>query len=164
MRTNDRVQHKPAMAHHINGLLGYSKHLDTLGEQLKVCPPRRLQKGFSFLPLPDEALDRIFVEPGSYHSEFIYLSNALLSLLLELSKEQAIAYIETDYFGGIGNQSAVLAQNGRVVFGPARGPGSINRTLQMMGVVRTEPDLDEFDAVGLGWLRDNDATDIPINL
>jgi len=151
------------MGHQINGLLATKEHLDRLAEQLGLSQSKRLRQDFGFLPLDDEDLDRIFVQPGSYHSEFIYLSAALVSLLLEHSTGKAIAYIETDYFGGMGDQSAVLARSGKLVFGPTRGPGSINRVLQIMGVAKFDPDLDEFDTIGLDQIRSNDAMDLPLS-
>ena len=33
----------------------------------------------------------------------------------------------------------------------------------MMGVVKSEPDLDEFDTVGLDRIRSNNAIDIPLS-
>jgi hypothetical protein len=62
-----------------------------------------------------------------------------------------IALIETNYFGGIGEQSA------RVVHGqetPLK-KGKINQALKILGVLRTS-EIDEFDVVGLGKYRTND--------
>ena len=68
----------------------------------------------------------------------------------------AVAYFETDYWGGEGEQSAVLWERGEMVYGPAKSRlGPINGALRRMGVERGAA-LDEFDAVGLGRYRDND--------
>lgn len=61
-----------------------------------------------------------------------------------------IALIETDYFGGFGNQNA------RVIHGQEtpQEKGKINQAI--LGVLRTK-DVDEFDIVGLGKYRTNDS-------
>jgi hypothetical protein len=62
-----------------------------------------------------------------------------------------IALIETDYFGGAGQQKA------RVVHGQETPleTGKINAALKILGVLNT-PDKDEFDVVGLGKYRTNE--------
>ena len=82
-----------------------------------------------------------------------------------------LAYIETDYFGGPGEQAAVAWEHGLVVFGPVKTKdlyenrkfvptplleGAINRAIRLLGVVRGSV-RDEFDAVGLGWHRSDEA-------
>ena len=81
--------------------------------------------------------------------------------MLEQSEEHPLAYIETDYFGGVGEQNAVVAVEGRVVIGPESGSNVINKALQVIGVRRLSPALDEFDALGLDCLLDNDDADVP---
>ena len=76
-----------------------------------------------------------------------------------------LAYVETNYQGGPGEQSAIVWAGGRIVFGPAttdtgepRTPlleGAINRALRHLGVERGDV-IDEFDALGLGRHRLNE--------
>ena len=150
-----------SMGHHINGIIAEGDYLDGLAIELGLRRPTRLTRNFRFLPLDDDELDRLFSEPGPYDGHFTYLSEALLSLILEHSRRQPLAYIETEYFGGLGDQSAVLARDGTIAFGPAEGPGTINHALQLMGVTASVPGLDEFDTIGLGWVRNNDDIDVP---
>jgi hypothetical protein len=66
-----------------------------------------------------------------------------------------LAYVETEYWGGSGGQSAMACVAGRTVAGPSRSRGAggpINAALQAIGVNRTERD-DAFDAIGLGHRR-----------
>ena len=68
-----------------------------------------------------------------------------------------VAYVEADYFGGVGRQRAGLWHNGALAFGPvcvdegqpvpAEG-GPIPRVLARLGV-SGEGYADEFEAVGL---------------
>ncbi|MFF1615049.1 hypothetical protein ACFVYA_45435 [Amycolatopsis sp. NPDC058278] len=80
------------------------------------------------------------------------------------SADGPVAYVEADYFGGSGTQSAQVWAGGQVVLGPLRlavgepipAEGSpISRALRRLGVVKGEH-FDEFDAVGLGRHRETD--------
>ena len=76
----------------------------------------------------------------------------------EFRKGKTIAKIETDYFGGSGEQSAKLYVDGvkkydeSDVFDYSKTP--INDVLKMMGVVK-KTGMDEFDTIGLGKFRTN---------
>ncbi len=81
--------------------------------------------------------------------------DAEYAFLRRLARGATAAYIDTDYFGGAGEQAAVAARDGDVVFGPRQDDhGPINSALRILGV-RKEKDLDEFDTLGLGLFRDN---------
>lgn len=78
----------------------------------------------------------------------------------------ALAYVEADFFGGVGTQAAVVWDGGRLVLGPlsARlGPGRprprrawpINRALRTLGV-RAGAHVDEFEAADLGRHRETE--------
>ena len=78
------------------------------------------------------------------------------------SQHGPVAWVETDYFGGNGSQSAAAWVGGEAVVGPSKsgaetGPpdGAINLALRCIGVTCGEGG-DEFDAIGLGWYRDNE--------
>ena len=78
------------------------------------------------------------------------------AFLERLSTGGTVAFIETNYFGGEGNQGAIVAKSGKIVFGPdvARS-GVVNRALRLLGVSRGKDEFDEFDSLGLGEFRDN---------
>ncbi len=81
--------------------------------------------------------------------------DAEYAFVKRLARGATAAYVETDYFGGGGEQAAVAARDGNVVFGPRHGEhGPINSVLRILGV-RKEQDLDEFDTLGLRLFRDN---------
>ncbi len=66
-----------------------------------------------------------------------------------------VAYVETEYFGGNGVQSAAVWERGAIAFGPKQADvGPINEALRLLGVERTNA-KDEFDTVGLGRHRGN---------
>jgi hypothetical protein len=71
---------------------------------------------------------------------------------------KTIAYIRTDYFGGCGDQSANVSENGKEIYSgdTELGPGNpINEALKLLGVEKSVGN-DEFDTIGLGRYRSND--------
>ena len=75
-------------------------------------------------------------------------------MMREFVPEPLFAVIETDYFGGRGDQAAGVYRDDWEVMAPAVGAvGPINEALRHLGV-RASPGLDEFDTVGLGRFRD----------
>ncbi|MET8999323.1 hypothetical protein [Amycolatopsis sp. NPDC004169] len=81
--------------------------------------------------------------------------------LAACSELGTVAYVEADYFGGTGTQSAQVWHRGAVVLGPVRvaegerfsAAGSpISQALRALGVQRGGH-VDEFDAAGLGRHR-----------
>ncbi len=76
----------------------------------------------------------------------------------DIKISKTVAYIRTDYFGGFGDQSAILYVNGKEIYNgdTELGSGSpINEALKLLGVERSS-DNDEFDTIGLGGYRSND--------
>ncbi|HEY5920122.1 MAG TPA: hypothetical protein VIV11_00570 [Kofleriaceae bacterium] len=84
--------------------------------------------------------------PGVFPREGV-----VVQLVSELTGDLAarFALIQTEYFGGIGNQWACAFTGERRETGAST---SINAALRVLGVVR-QPDQDEFDTVGLGAHR-----------
>lgn len=69
------------------------------------------------------------------------------------------AVLDTEYFGGLGDQAAAVYRCGEELMPPtlaARGP--ISQALKLLGVERGNH-YDEFDAVGLAHHRDLDPED-----
>lgn len=89
---------------------------------------------------------------------FTYLNHVKLSLAARLADERAFAYIETNYFGGAGDQNAAMWCAGRLCLpssATAR-PVLINEVLKSMGVTVSAGVHDEFEAIGLHVMRTND--------
>ncbi|MFH8796006.1 hypothetical protein [Streptomyces sp. NPDC017941] len=83
-------------------------------------------------------------------------------LLTVCPKAGPVAYVEAEYFGGAGTQTAQVWDDGKTVLGPlcmAEGeppPTSgtpISQALRRLGAVKGDH-VDEFSAVGLGRHRD----------
>jgi hypothetical protein len=85
------------------------------------------------------------------------LNGALARFARLLSETGPVAYVETDYFGGAGDQAATVFLRGERVLRRARArSGPVDAALRMVGVAATGFQ-DEFDTLGLGRYRETGA-------
>ncbi|NOT41812.1 MAG: hypothetical protein HOP13_15125 [Alphaproteobacteria bacterium] len=112
------------------------------------------------VPVSDDAFDAVVAREGPSDSvgpEFWRLTETLMELARECSVHGPIAYAETDYFGGVGVQSAAAWIQGKLALPPTTHPaGPINAALHTIGLERANG-LDEFDTLGLGLVRRMDV-------
>jgi hypothetical protein len=154
------------MAHYISGFIAkflgpVSLSRPSTGSIL--CP---LAQGFFLIPIADEtgAPD----EAASSLPNFSRLSQSIEDWARAESVHFPICWIETEYFGGLGTQAAVVWANGNIALGPlptrssstddqcTTSNNAINCALRMLGVVRSGSS-DEFDTLGLGQHRSNES-------
>lgn len=120
-------------------LHGYIIKKDTL-DMSKI--PHIEHEGFVIIPMSDQF--------------FSMLGNPAMLKPALVEKLKTFVEVQTDYFGGFGEQEAWLFVNGIEEF--VTDPDHpINWALNKLGVVRTE-DMDEFDTISLGSYRS--ASDI----
>ncbi len=147
------------MSHCITALIGTAFSLERfvskLGKPAPVPAPFNLQ----ILPLGAKRLDLLSGSANTpAYNGFIYLSRQLERGIGDLIANGKIAYIETEYFGGIGEQAAAVFDSGKIVWkGADSSTGEmlispISQALSMLGVQSTA-DRDEFDAIGLSRFR-----------
>lgn len=143
--------------HNIHAILGPVAAL--LNDPPLISPGRAipLKQGMAMIPV-----DGAFYEakcgdaPPSVIDTFEFLTPAFLDWLRTASRGHTLVYVETDYFGGVGNQGAVVMHDGACVHGPAFGEDKhINEALGFLGI-GTSDDMDAFDLVGLGQHRTTD--------
>lgn len=142
----------------VTGLIGRGDTLMRLGGTLAGQPYFSLSRGFAFLPLDDENLEKVV---GPTDDEPIgtwqYLTPSLIDLLRTASKIGGLAYVETEYFGGIGGQGAAVFLAGEITFDPqCAEQGVINKALALLGVSSHPECVDAFEAIGLDRHRSND--------
>lgn len=129
------------------------------------------------LPVEDNVLDRLHARNGTgewldspTHPDTAppRLTTTDLAFAAHASVGSALAYLETEYFGGQGWQSAAVWIDGQLAMRPAlahsgerRAPKllPINGALRMLGVEANyaHPADDEFSRFGLPDFRDHDA-------
>ena len=148
------------MAYQLNAILGELKRLQTAASATLPAVIVPLAGELGLIPLTEELFEAVNKgSEGNYEAEerhFTYLSTQIARWLQWLSVGTTIAYVEADYFGGLGTQCAVAWKDGVEVLPPTKAEGkakgAINHALGLLGV-RAAVGKDEFDTVDLGRHR-----------
>lgn len=131
-------------------------------------PVAALREGLGLVPAQDVPLDGISVSAGWASGEpRASVSPALDAVLSRWSRTGPVAYVEADFAGGVGWQTAVVWRAGIRRWGPAyddeftapRPQWPINHALALLGAEHKSaiPEyFDLFHQVGLGWERNSD--------
>jgi hypothetical protein len=135
------------MGYSLQALIG--RNLSEHARAFKSARVVSLERGLTMIPVTDELHGEIGADdalPG-----FEKLSPRLEEWALRPSTEP-VAYVEAEFFGGLGGQSAIVWESGKRILGPVHAGDAINRALRSLGI---NPDgaHDEFDAVDLGRHR-----------
>ena len=138
------------MGHCVRAIIGAHKDIQRI-ENNWFAKEIKLPQGYGMVFLTDALLDNIgeLFESANEPSDPETVTSYLLQ---EYSFHTKMAYIETDYFGGIGTQSGILYENGNISIPLCSGEGEINILLRELGVWR-EVNKDEFDSLNLGIYR-----------
>ncbi len=117
----------------------------------------KLKDEWQAIPVDDALYDAVVAaHPDALRAEALDFSPPGLEAALAAATAGggALAYVETEYFGGTGGQSAMSFVDGRVNMEPegARGAGPINAALRDIGVI-ADAEMDAFDTIGLGERR-----------
>jgi len=145
------------MAHSIQALIFGDALLPEADLLVPNCRTAALRQGFRLLAVTTQftrELRSVYPEaPDAQWSDFEYLSGPVESIAIRLSAFGPVAYVETEYHGGIGAQAAMVWHKGVVVLPPRTSEiGPINDALVILGVAR-DGYFDEFEAVGLDRRR-----------
>lgn len=140
------------MAYTLQAIVGKE---DVLGPLLEPKQVVTLTQSMLLLPLTD----RFRVEHGKIpclpfgdDDVIDLIPESLATLCCRLSARGRIAYVEAEYFGGLGTQAVILAECGKIARGPEIHTSAINVGLDFVGVVK-HADRDLFDTLGLGKHR-----------
>lgn len=149
------------MGHNVKGVVVPAEAAARVASDTELAVVIPLQAAhLSFVPMTEELFDFLcsrFPSSGKEpFPDFESLSNSVAEWASRLSRAREVAYVETEYFGGVGNQGAAVWREGKIILGPFRAEyGPINEALRLLGVRRTEAE-DEFDVAGLGRYRTNE--------
>jgi hypothetical protein len=126
-----------------------------------LCP---LPQGFALVPITDRLADALDNDAHATADVPPAKAHDMVALASALSMRGPVVWAATRFFGGAGGQQAVVWRDGQVVLeivededDRAAWPDSpISRGLLYIGVVAAAGE-DEFDALGLGRYRSNEA-------
>jgi hypothetical protein len=133
-----------------------------------------LTQDFALVPYTDQAHEQLLTTTASGAGTFVpfwWLCTSAAHLLIDLSRFGALAYVEAEYFGGIGTQHAIVWHHRSTAHGPFSTPDNtptapthtpISQALSHLGITGATAHRDEFDILGLGrhrhledWLNNN---------
>jgi hypothetical protein len=142
------------MAHSISALIAKAPIALDAARQLDL--PVFVQNGFAIVALFPEHCDSWTEKLGLQQQgrSTMLLDGPVTHVFAKRLGMEHYALIETNYFGGLGEQWAAVYSEGQTEMEPTK--GGINAALSLLGVER-QPGLDEFDTIGLGHHRSFDA-------
>jgi hypothetical protein len=139
------------MGYYLQAIMGKQQTLAQHASAFQHARVVPLAQDVAIIPMTDALYDEI--ANGGAVERFEKLSPGVEEWLQRISVVAPVAYIEAEFFGGTGGQSAVAWSAGSRVLGPLHSQDAINETLRFFGV-RVDGAHDEFDAVGLDRHRD----------
>ena len=109
------------MGHHIQAFISREELLREITQHYPTAIVIPLSQGFGMLPVTKPFYDGLPnpQHPDEADNRFLYLGPKLLQIGKAFSVKAPLAYVETEYFGGVGFQGAVVWANGQMIFGPA---------------------------------------------
>jgi hypothetical protein len=162
------------MGHHITAIIGSRQVLRGLIDRFGDPGPTALPFDLVIIPLGYQRHDALAMSVTPAFEGFIYLKPEKADAIGRAVGDGRALYVETEYFGSMGQQAAALFEDGVMVWQGARStfepykPKSIrerlfgqpaetarspiSQGLARLGVVASIG-LDEFDSVGLGRFR-----------
>ncbi|MNP14531.1 hypothetical protein D3C76_1068610 [compost metagenome] len=140
------------MGYYFHGIITSIDIIDSIKNRYNNLVIIPLYKELVIIPLTDELFDEINMNQGRTINKYEYLTDLIGLFCAEISKLSKTAYVEAEYFGGSGSQNGIVWDQGEVVFEKTISSNAINKTLEILGIIRTD-DKDEFDTVHLGRHR-----------
>ncbi|OAR26643.1 hypothetical protein A8W25_31595 [Streptomyces sp. ERV7] len=124
-----------------------------------------LRQGLALVPMSAALSDEVADATAERRTDFWNLPAGFDRVLADWSKEGPVAYVESEYFGGMGEENVAVWRDGQLALGPlhlvepeplpAEGT-PVCRALRELGAVAGTRD-DEFESVGLGEHRNTES-------
>jgi hypothetical protein len=145
------------MAYDLKAVIAEEESLRRAARDLPAARTASLGQGLALMPLTHALFESVAHGGGGGALGFSRLPEPFAKTVAAWSAGGPVAYVEAEYFGGVGEQRAAVWDGGAVVLGPLRveegesfppDGGPVSRALRRLGVV-AGPGEDEFSAVGL---------------
>jgi hypothetical protein len=153
------------MAYQLRAVIAGQDVLRRIADDLPAARLARLGQGLSLMPMTNDLFDEVTNGDTTGPLGFSRLPGGFDARLAAWSATGAVAFVEADYFGGVGEQRAAVWADGALALGPlALGEGEpfppdgspVSRALRHLGAT-AHPGEDEFSSVGLHRHRHNRA-------
>ena len=149
------------MAYVLSAFLGDREAMSRLAQHLAGCRVLELPQGITMIPFNEVARRAAGTMPPRDEAgpgwPFSDVERHAVESLVRVAGLGKIVYVEVEYFGNAGGQSAIGWQDGQCCFGPKHAPaGIVNEAMRFLGV-QAAKGQDEFDTLGLGKHRRTEA-------
>jgi len=146
------------MSHCIHAIVAPESFGNAIHKAWPELPRLHHDSGFSIFPVDYTLIDSKIAPVVTREScdEFMLLTPAFEDYLRQLSVGGLLAYVETEYFGGVGGQGALVFADGVGRMNPEwDDSGIINRALELIGVPLPKIG-DRFALIGFADIRNNE--------
>ncbi|GHD35637.1 hypothetical protein GCM10010313_83180 [Streptomyces violarus] len=142
------------MGYDLQAVIAEEEALRGVARDLPVGRLASIGQGLSLMPMTDALVDSVADGSGGVRED-----------PAGWSAGGSVAYVEAEYFGGVGEQRAAVWDGGTIVLGPLHvdegqpfppAGSPISQALRRLGVVASAGE-DEFSAVGLDRHRHGEA-------
>jgi len=153
------------MGYDLQAVIAEGEVLRGVARDLPMARLASIGQGLALMPMTDALFDSVADGSGVGALGFWRLPGGFENSLADWSAGGPVAYVEAEYFGGVGEQRAAVWDGGTVVLGPlhvdegqpfASAGSPISQALRRLGVVAGAGE-DEFSAVGLDRHRHDQA-------
>jgi len=144
------------MGYILHAFIGRQTDLQIIASSFRNAKLINVGREIFIIPMTEELYDEIndFIISEDVGT-FTYMSKNVENKIIEVIGNYNIGYIEAEYFGGQGGQTAILWQNGGRYKLFDFGQGAINSVLKHFGIT-AEIGLDEFNTINLGRHRNKE--------
>ncbi|WP_406335812.1 hypothetical protein [Streptomyces sp. NBC_00203] len=155
------------MGYDLQAVIAGGEVLRAASRDLPAARLAPLGQGLLLMPMTDVLFDSVANGGDAATLGFWRLPGGFEKTLADWSTAGPVAYMEAEYFGGVGEQQAAAWDGGTLVLGPLHvregqpfpsAGSAISQALRRLGVMAS-PGEDEFTAVGLdrhrhgeGWI------------
>ncbi|MER7689641.1 hypothetical protein [Streptomyces sp. NPDC097610] len=153
------------MGYDLQAVIAGGEVLRAASRDLPAARLASLGQGLSLMPMTDALFDSVADGSGTGALGFWRLPGGFEKTLADWSTARPVAYVEAEYFGGVGEQQAAVWDGGTVALGPLHmqegqlfppAGSPISQALRRLGAVASAGE-DEFSAVGLDRHRHSEA-------
>ncbi|WP_331735789.1 hypothetical protein OG333_37535 (plasmid) [Streptomyces anulatus] len=153
------------MGYDLQAVIAGEDALRGAARDLSAARLASIGQGLSLMPMTDALFDSVADGSGVGALGFRRLPGGFEKALAAWSAGGPVAYVEAEYFGGVGEQRAAVWDGGTIVLGPLYveegqpfppAGSAISQALRRLGVVASAGE-DKFSAVSLGRHRHDEA-------